>query len=128
MRTDLEALLDAIDERTVLVPLSYVLFKSAYIQKVPAIIEKAQRVGARVILDCYQAAGTVPLEIEKLGAEFAVGGSVAVKTIRPLGVTRRQGAAAAGGVAGQAIGFRPQVAVVWRGGDHGIAVPRGRQQ
>jgi kynureninase len=76
MRTDLDALLDAIDERTLLVPLSYVLFKSAYIQKVEALIEKAQRVGARVILDVYQAAGTVPLEIERLGAEFAVGGSV----------------------------------------------------
>lgn len=76
MRTDLEALLAAIDERTLLVPLSYVLFKSAYIQQVAAVIEKAQRVGARVILDLYQAAGTVPLEIERLGAEFAVGGSV----------------------------------------------------
>ena len=76
MRTDLDALLDAIDERTVLVPLSYVLFKSAHIQQAAAVIEKAQRVGARVILDVYQAAGTVPLEIEKLGAEFAVGGSV----------------------------------------------------
>ena len=76
MRTDLEALLDAIDERTVLVPLSYVLFKSAYIQKAAAVIEKAHRVGARVILDVYQAAGTVPLEIETLGADFAVGGSV----------------------------------------------------
>jgi kynureninase len=76
MRTNLDALLEAIDERTVLVPLSYVLFKSAYVQKVPAIIEKAHRVGARVILDVYQAAGTVPLELEKLGAEFAVGGSV----------------------------------------------------
>ena len=76
MRTDLDALLDAIDDRTVLVPLSYVLFKSAYIQKVDAVIEKAHRVGARVILDVYQAAGTVPLQIERLGADFAVGGSV----------------------------------------------------
>ena len=76
MRTDLQAMLDAIDERTVLVPLSYVLFKSAYIQKAQAIIEKAHRVGARVILDVYQAAGTVPLEIDRLGADFAVGGSV----------------------------------------------------
>ena len=76
MRTDLEALLEAIDERTALVPLSYVLFKSAYIQKASAIIEKAHRVGARVILDLYQAAGTVPLEVAKLGADFAVGGSV----------------------------------------------------
>ena len=76
IRTDLQPLLDAIDERTVLVPLSYVLFKSAYIQNAAAVIEKAHRVGARVILDVYQAAGTVPLEIESLGADFAVGGSV----------------------------------------------------
>jgi len=76
MRTDLDALLDAIDERTVLVPLSYVLFKSAYIQKAAAVIEKAHRVGARVILDVYQAAGTVPLEMAKLEADYAVGGSV----------------------------------------------------
>ncbi|MEO5897680.1 MAG: aminotransferase class V-fold PLP-dependent enzyme [Vicinamibacterales bacterium] len=76
MRSDLQALLDAIDERTVLVPLSYVLFKSAFIQDAAAVIEKAHRVGARVILDVYQAAGTVPLEIGKLDADFAVGGSV----------------------------------------------------
>ena len=76
MRTDLQRLLDAIDERTALVPLSFVLFKSAYIQNAAAVIEKAHRVGARVILDVYQAAGAVPLEIERLGADFAVGGSV----------------------------------------------------
>jgi kynureninase len=76
MRTDLDALLAAIDERTALVPLSYVLFKSAYIQKAKAIIEKAHLAGARVVLDVYQAAGTVPLEVERLGADFAVGGSV----------------------------------------------------
>jgi len=75
-RSDLQAMLDAIDERTVLVPLSYVLFKSACIQEAAAVIDKAHRVGARVILDVYQAAGAVPLEIEGLGADFAVGGSV----------------------------------------------------
>jgi kynureninase len=76
MRTNLERLLEAIDERTVLVPLSLVLFRSAYIQDARAVIEKAHRVGAYVILDIYQAAGTVPLEIAALGADFAVGGSV----------------------------------------------------
>ena len=76
IRTNLDRLLDAIDERTVLVPLSVVLFRSAYIQNVAPVIEKAHRVGARVILDVYQAAGTVPLDIDRLGADFAVGGSV----------------------------------------------------
>ena len=76
MRTDLQRLLDAIDEHTILVPLSYVLFRSAYIQDVAAVIEKAHRVGAHVILDLYQGAGTVPMNIERLRADFAVGGSV----------------------------------------------------
>jgi kynureninase len=76
MRANLNRLLEAIDERTALVPLSLVLFKSACIQDAAAVIEKAHRVGARVILDVYQAAGTVPMHLEALGADFAVGGSV----------------------------------------------------
>ena len=76
VRPDLQRLLDAIDERTVLVPLSYVLFRSAYVQDAKAVIEKAHSVGAAVILDVYQGAGTVPLAIESLHADFAVGGSV----------------------------------------------------
>ena len=73
---DLDRLLAAIDERTLLVPLSYVLFRSSCIQDARAVIEKAHAVGAHVILDVYQAAGTVPLDVESLGASFAVGGSV----------------------------------------------------
>src|SRR5262249_49354970 len=76
IRTNLERLLDAIDERTALVPVSLVLFKSAYVQNVQAIIDKAHRVGARVILGACQAAGRVPLAIGASGADFAVGGSV----------------------------------------------------
>ena len=76
VRTNLDRLLDAIDERTVLVPLSMVLFRSSHIQNAEAVIEKAHRVGAHVILDVYQAAGAIPLAIEQLGADFAVGGSV----------------------------------------------------
>ena len=76
MRIDTERLLDAIDERTILVPLSLVLFKSAYITDARAVIEKAHRVGAHVVLDVYQAAGTVPIDLEAWGADFAVGGSV----------------------------------------------------
>ena len=76
IRTNLERLLEAIDERTVLVPVSLVLFKSGFIENARAIVDKAHRVGARVILDVYQAAGTVPLSLESLGVDFAVGGSV----------------------------------------------------
>jgi kynureninase len=76
IRPDLDRLLDAIDERTILVPLSLVLFRSSYVMDAAAVIDRAHRVGARVILDIYQAAGTVPINIERLGADFAVGGSV----------------------------------------------------
>jgi kynureninase len=69
-----ERLVDAIDERTLLVPISHVLFKSSLVQDVPAIVEKAHRVGAHVVLDVYQSAGTLPLDVTALGVDFAVGG------------------------------------------------------
>jgi len=71
-----ERMLAAIDEETLLVPISHVLFKSAYIQDAQAIIEKAHAMGAYVILDVYQSAGTVPLNVKELDVDFAVGGSV----------------------------------------------------
>lgn len=76
IRLDLQRFLDAIDEQTVLVPLSLVLFKSACITDARAVIEKAHRVGARVILDVYQGAGTVPMDVGGWQADFAAGGSV----------------------------------------------------
>jgi kynureninase len=74
IRIDLDRLLAAIDETTLLVPISQVLFRSSYLVDVRAIIERAHRVGAFVILDAFQAAGVVPLEVRKLGVDFAVGG------------------------------------------------------
>jgi kynureninase len=76
VRAPLEPFLDAIDERTLLVIASYVLFRSSFIQNAQAIIDKAHSVGARVVLDTYQAAGAIPLEIGASKADFAVGGSV----------------------------------------------------
>src|SRR3954470_16981718 len=70
-RLDTQRFIDAIDERTILVPLSLVLFKSAFITDAQAVIEKAHTVGAHVILDVYQAAGTVPIALEAWGADFA---------------------------------------------------------
>jgi kynureninase len=70
------AIVDAIDERTLLVPISHVLFKSGEIQDVEAIVRRAHEVGAHVILDAYQSAGVVPLDVTALGVDFAVGGSV----------------------------------------------------
>jgi kynureninase len=74
IRIDLDKVLAAIDETTLLVPISQVLFRSSYIVDMRAIIERAHRVGAYVILDAFQAAGTIPLDVRSLGADFAVGG------------------------------------------------------
>jgi kynureninase len=73
---DTRRMVDAIDDETLLVPISHVLFKSAYIQDVKAIVEKAHRVGALVVLDAYQSAGAVPFSVKELDVDFATGGSV----------------------------------------------------
>lgn len=70
----LDKLLAAIDEQTLLVATSLVLFKSAFIQEAEAIVRRAHDVGAYVALDAYQAVGTVPLDVQALGVDFAVGG------------------------------------------------------
>jgi len=67
-------LLEAIDERTVLVPMSHVLFKSGCVQNVEAIVERAHRVGAHVVLDAYQSAGVMPVEARRWKVDFMVGG------------------------------------------------------
>jgi len=72
----LERMLATIDEETFLVPISHVLFKSGFLQNAAAIIERAHEVGAMVVLDTYQSAGTVPLSVKELNVDFATGGSV----------------------------------------------------
>lgn len=75
-RVPLEALLDAIDEETLLVSVSHVTFRSSYRQDLAAIIDKAHRVGALVLADTYQSCGTVPFSVRQLNVDFATGGSV----------------------------------------------------
>jgi kynureninase len=71
-----EKLLEAIDERTLLVPISHVLFRSSAMYDARRIIERAHAVGAMVLLDVYQSAGTVPLSLAEWGCDLACGGSV----------------------------------------------------
>jgi kynureninase len=73
---DTQRMIDAIDEKTLLVPISHVIFKSAYLQDVKPIIEKAHKVGALVVLDVYQSAGALPFSVKELDVDFASGGSV----------------------------------------------------
>jgi len=69
-----DRLLDAIDEQTLIVPISHVIFRSSYINDAKAIIDKAHKVGAHVVLDTFQSLGTVPVDIQSLNADFACGG------------------------------------------------------
>jgi kynureninase len=71
-----ERFLRAIDETTLLVPLSHVIFKSGAVQDVPAIVHRAHEVGALVVADLYQSAGTVPVDVTAWDVDFATGGSV----------------------------------------------------
>jgi kynureninase len=69
-----ERLLDAIDEETAIVPISHVIFRSSYLQEAEAIIQKAHRVGALVMLDTFQSLGCVPVDVQALNTDFATGG------------------------------------------------------
>jgi kynureninase len=71
-----EAVIAAIDERTLLVPISHVLSMTSEIQDVQGIVRRAREAGAYVVLDAYHSAGTIPLDLRALGVDFAVGGSV----------------------------------------------------
>jgi kynureninase len=71
-----EAVIAAIDERTLLVPISHVLSMTSEIQDVEQIVRRAHEAGALVVLDAYHSAGTVPLDLTALDVDFAVGGSV----------------------------------------------------
>lgn len=72
----LERMLQAIDDETLLVPLSHVVFRSGFIQDVAAITRRAHEVGALVVADLYQSAGCVPVDVAGWDVDFATGGSV----------------------------------------------------
>ena len=69
-----ERLIEAIDERTRLVAISHVLFRSAYIMDVQRVATHAHAMGALVSLDAYHAVGVIPVDVRALGADFLTGG------------------------------------------------------
>jgi kynureninase len=71
---DVQRVLDAIDDTTAMVAISHVLFRSSFILDPHPIIERAHTVGAQVVLDTYQSAGIIPLDVTALGVDFATGG------------------------------------------------------
>ena len=73
---DEAAVVGAIDERTLVVLVSHVLFRTGEIQDVDSIVHAAHAAGAHVLLDAYQSAGIVPLDVTASRVDVAVGGSV----------------------------------------------------
>jgi kynureninase len=71
---DQDRLLAAIDERTKLVAISHVLFRSAFINDADAVCEHAHRMGALVSLDAFHAVGIIPVDVKKSRVDFLTGG------------------------------------------------------
>ncbi len=71
---DQAALHAAITERTALVCVSHVLFKSAFIIDADALVAHAHAMGAVVSLDAYHSVGVIPVDVKKSGVDFLAGG------------------------------------------------------
>jgi kynureninase len=74
MTIDEDELLAAIDDKTALVAVSHVLFRSAYVLDAQALSARCREMGALLLLDVFQSAGTVPLQLKGWGVDAAVGG------------------------------------------------------
>jgi kynureninase len=74
MTIDEEKLFAAIDERTKLVAVSHVLFRSAFINDANAICRRAHEMGALVSLDAFHSVGVIPVDVKESGADFLTGG------------------------------------------------------
>lgn len=71
---DQERLHAAIDERTALVAVSHVLFRSAYIIDAARLCAHAHAQGAVVSLDAYHSVGVIPVDVRASGVDFLAGG------------------------------------------------------
>jgi kynureninase len=66
----------AIDERTAVVALSHVLFRTGQILDLAPVVARAHAAGALTLIDAYQSVGTVPFDVQELGIDLLTGGSV----------------------------------------------------
>jgi kynureninase len=71
---DADELCAAIDDRTRLVAFSHVLFRSSYVMDAAKIAKRARQMGALTLLDVFQSAGTMPIDLPRWGIDAAVGG------------------------------------------------------
>lgn len=71
-----EDVVSAIDERTALVAVSHVMFRTSQLLDLVPIVARARAVGALVMVDAYQSAGVVDFDVAAIGVDFMTGGSV----------------------------------------------------
>lgn len=69
-------LIAAIDERTALVAVSHVLFRTSQLLDAAPLVAKARAVGAISMLDAYQSVGIVDVDVSALQPDFLTGGSI----------------------------------------------------
>jgi len=60
----------AIDDDTLLVSITHVCYRNGAMVDVPKVVELAHERGALVLLDSYQAIGSLPIDVRELGVDF----------------------------------------------------------
>jgi kynureninase len=71
-----EDVIAAVDERTAVVAISHVLFRTSQVLDVASVVRRAHEVGALVLLDSYQAVGTLPVDVSALEVDWLAGGTI----------------------------------------------------
>ncbi|MGH3012909.1 MAG: aminotransferase class V-fold PLP-dependent enzyme, partial [Gaiellaceae bacterium] len=66
----------AIDDRTALVAVTHVCYRNGSRVDVEGVVRLAHERGALVLLDAYQAAGAIPLDVRALDVDFLAAGTV----------------------------------------------------
>ncbi len=71
-----ESYLHAIDDQTLIVPLTHVCFMNGFRSEIVPIVKQAHERGALVMLDDYQDCGTRPIDVKALDLDFYVSGAL----------------------------------------------------
>ena len=66
----------AIDDDTAVVSITHVSYRTGEMIDVGRVVRLAREHGALVLLDAYQSAGSIPIDVKKLGVDFLAAGTV----------------------------------------------------
>jgi selenocysteine lyase/cysteine desulfurase len=72
----LERFAEAIDEETALVAVAHICYRNGSRADIEGVVRLAHERGALVLVDAYQAAGAVPIDVKRLGVDFLAAGTV----------------------------------------------------